>query len=373
MDLQWLRDIAHTDGPFATVYLDITLNTPDASRVNELRWAELRAELDRDGAHAATLTALDDAVRGMLDRTGEADRTPGQLLIANGAKVLLAEPMPSAPDPPRAHWSALPDLLPALALLPERLLTVVAVVDGSGADVYAGSHTEHVDTAGYPMHKVRGGAWSHLHNQRHVEEHQRASAEQVAHTIGTEVATTGARLLVLAGEVQARSRVRRALDRRSLRIMEEVQAGGRAAGSDVAELEREVAGLVNARIARARRDAVERYEQAAGRDDRSAVEGVPAVTEAFRAAEVDALYLDAGAPPGTQMWIGPEPTLLATRREDLEQLGIAATGPVQPADALLRAAAGTGASFHPVGGGRTALAGRPIADGVGAILRSASQ
>jgi hypothetical protein len=39
-------------------------------------------------------------------------------------------------------------------------------------------------------------------------------------------------------------------------------------------------------------------------------------------------------------------------------------------DALLRAAAGTGASFHPVGGGRTGLVGRTLTDGVGAILRS---
>jgi hypothetical protein len=281
--------------------------------------------------------------------------------------------LPSAPDPPRARWSALPDLLPALALLPERLPTVVAVVDGSGADIYAGSHIEHVDTAGYPMHKVRGGALSHMHNQRHVEEHQRASAAQIAQTIGTEVATTSAQLVVLAGEVQARSRVRRALDRRSLHLMEEVEASGRAAGADLAELEREVAGLVNARIARARRDDVQRYEQAAGRDDGSAVEGVPAVTEAFRAAEVDALYLDAGAPPNSTMWIGSEPTMLATRREDLEQLGVVVTGPVEAAAALLRAAAGTGASLHLAGGGRTGLAGRPMADGVGAILRSAPQ
>jgi hypothetical protein len=38
-------------------------------------------------------------------------------------------------------------------------------------------------------------------------------------------------------------------------------------------------------------------------------------------------------------------------------------------DALVRAAAATGADFTPLGGGRTGLVGRPVDDGVAAILR----
>jgi hypothetical protein len=37
--------------------------------------------------------------------------------------------------------------------------------------------------------------------------------------------------------------------------------------------------------------------------------------------------------------------------------------------ALLRAAAGSGAAFQPLGGGRTGLVGRPVEDGVAALLR----
>jgi hypothetical protein len=44
------------------------------------------------------------------------------------------------------YWSALPVLLPAMTDMPEQLATVVAVVDVSGADIYAGRHAERVAT-----------------------------------------------------------------------------------------------------------------------------------------------------------------------------------------------------------------------------------
>jgi hypothetical protein len=37
--------------------------------------------------------------------------------------------------------------------------------------------------------------------------------------------------------------------------------------------------------------------------------------------------------------------------------------------ALLRAAAASGAMFQPLGGGRTGLVGKPVDDGVAALLR----
>lgn len=44
-------------------------------------------------------------------------------------------------------------------------------------------------------------------------------------------------------------------------------------------------------------------------------------------------------------------------------------GRVNADAALLRAAAGTGAEFFPIGGDRAGLVGRPVADGVAAVLR----
>ncbi|HEY0578872.1 MAG TPA: Vms1/Ankzf1 family peptidyl-tRNA hydrolase [Pseudonocardia sp.] len=370
MDLHWLRDVAQTEGPFASVYLDSSHNTEDAPKRIELRWRALRAALAEQGADLETLAAIDDAIGVAAAAVDHPPGQVGQLLVAAHGSVVLNEFLPVPPDQERARWSPAPDLLPALTHMPEQLTTVVAVVDATGADVYAGQHAEHLDTARYPMHKVRGGGWSHRKMQHRVEENERASASETARAIEDIVAANGADLLVLAGETQSRSRVRRALRKRAQGIAEEVEAGGRAPGSDGAELDREVARLVDARVSAIRRAEAERYAEIAGRGDGSSVDGVAPVTEALRAAQVEALYLDAEQAPTEPLWIGPQAGQVATEPEQLAGLGVRPAGPVDPVDALLRAAAGTGASFHPVGGGRTGLVGRTLTDGVGAILRS---
>jgi hypothetical protein len=177
-----------------------------------------------------------------------------------------------------------------------------------------------------------------------------------------------------AGKLEYRreATIARSPGHRAGQIAEELDTGGRALGGDDGELDRQVARLVDNRVGELRRAAVGRYERLAGQAHGRAVDGLTAVTEALRAAQVDALYLDAGRVSGRKMWIGPEPEQLASDREELTALDIEAKGPVAMPDALLRAAVGTGASFYPVGGERTGLAGRPLVDGVGAILRAAT-
>ncbi len=358
VDVQWLRDIARTSGPFATVYLDASHNTPDAPHLIELSWRSSRAELAGAGADEATLAALDTAVARTVEAVDHPSGAVGQVLVAAGGSVLLDRWLPAPPAQAHAHWADAPHLLPALAQLPERLVTVLAVVDATGADLYTGRRAEHLDTYRYPLHQVRGGGLAHLKMRHRVEENERASAADVARAIDDAVADTGADLLVLAGETQSRSRVRRALGAEADRIAEEVDAGGRAPGTAEDELDREAARLVDDRIHALRRDEVRRYREAGGR----AVDGVAPVAEALRAAQVDTLYLDPERVSDRKLWLGPEPEQLATDRDQLTALGIDALGPVEAADALVRAAAGTGATVVPVDG-------EPLADGTGAILR----
>jgi hypothetical protein len=54
---------------------------------------------------------------------------------------------------------------------------------------------------------------------------------------------------------------------------------------------------------------------------------------------------------------------------ELEAIGVSPVAQVPVDAALLRAAAGTGAAFHPLGGCRTGSVGRPVPDGVAALLR----
>lgn len=368
MDLQWLRRIARTEGPFATVYLDASHNTPDAPQQIELSWRRARADLVDAGADDLTLTALDTT---MDEVAAAVDRPPGpvgKVLVAAGGSVLLNEWLPRPPEQPAAHWAHAPHLLPALSQFPEPVTAVVAVVDSGGARLYTGGHAERHDTGRYPLHQVRGGGLAHLKMRHRVEENERASAADVAHAIGEAVSATHADLVVLAGETQSRSRVHRALDRATAPITEEVDAGGLAPGTDNDRLDHEVAAVVDEKTEAMRRAEAERYASIAGADDGDgggAVDGLEAVVEALRAARVGALYLDIERPPSARMWIGPDPDQLAAHRDLLTSLGLPANGPVDAADALLRAAAGTGAAFYPVAGGASELT-----DGVGAILRA---
>lgn len=372
MELNWIRNLTPGDGPFATVYLDVNHTTPDDRHATQLRWHEARDSLAAQGADEAPLRALDEALEPPAD--GAASPS-ARLLVAAGHSVLIDRPIAHAPDPPRTRWAAAPELLPALTELPEQIGTVVAVVDATGADLWSGSNAERtraewVDTGRYPLHKVRGGALAHLSMQRRVEENARASAVEIATAIEREVARTGSQLLVLAGEVQARSRVRDALGSKARELLIETDVGGRAPGSDDEALQREVARLADECIARIRRAAASRYEQAAGRDDGTAVEGIAPVVEQLRAARVETLYVDADAIGDSRLWVGPEPSALATDPDELTSLHLGPVEAVPAAEALLLASASTRAACYPVGGGHTALAGRPVAEGVAAVLRA---
>jgi hypothetical protein len=86
-------------GPFATVYLDVSHDTDDAERAIALRWAQARDELTAQGADAATLDALADAVTDAPPAVGRA----GRVLVArlaghpldDGVAALLRYPLPA--------------------------------------------------------------------------------------------------------------------------------------------------------------------------------------------------------------------------------------------------------------------------------------
>jgi hypothetical protein len=69
------------------------------------------------------------------------------------------------------------------------------------------------------------------------------------------------------------------------------------------------------------------------------------------------------------VWIADAPAQVAEAQEDLRATGTDPRDRVPVDAALLRAAAGTGAAFVAIGGGRTGLVGHPLDDGVGALLR----
>lgn len=368
MDLHFLRELTAGAGPYATVYLDASYGTENAARERDLRWAQQRGELAERGADDATLDALERAVQDAAPPAGPA----GRVLVAAAGEVLLDRLLPEPPDPPTAAWGAVPDLLPMLVALPEPLPVVVVRIDETGGEILlAGARSplrqaEDVRGGEYLVHKVRAGGWSHLNMQERVEESWRRNTAEVAEKVDAHVSRTGARLVVLAGDPRSRSRLRDALSERAAQAAVDVDHSGGATDEDLAAA---VDEAVRDAVTAERHAVLERFDQAKGRPDGLAVDGLAAVLAALRAEQVETLLVDGGTERAATVWIGEGPGQLATDPAELRAIGSEPTGEVPVDAALVRAAAGTGAAFHPIGGGRTGLVGRPVADGVAALLR----
>jgi hypothetical protein len=367
VDLGFLNELTRQPGPFATVYLDTSHDTDDAERALALRWAEARRELVAHGADNATLDALTVALADAPPAVGRA----GRVLVARRGDVVLDRSLPEPPARPAVYWGPLPHLLPALVDQPEPVTAVVVRVDESGGEILVAGPdaqpvvAEQVEGGDHPVHKVRGGGWSHLAMQERVEESWRRNTAQVAERVDRLVADTGARVLLVAGDGRARSRLIDALAERSASIAVELERGS-TGGDDLAAA---VAEAVRDVVTEDRLAVLERYEKAAGRPEGLAVEGIAPVLAALRAEAVDTLLLDAGVTRDEAVWIADAPAQVAEAAADLRAGGTDPTAQVPVDAALLRAAAGTGAALLPIGGVRTGPAGRQLADGVGALLR----
>lgn len=363
MELTFLHDLVTDPGPFATVYLDASHDTEDAAHALELRWQGLRNELETQGADGPTLAALDAAVAEADPPVGRA----GRVLVAAHGDVLLDRTLPEPPAAPLATWGPVPDLVPMLREQPEPLTTVVVRVDKTGGELYLARPGDvprpvaDVEGSDHPIHKVRGGGWAHLNMQERVEEVWRRNAAEVAERVDRLVSSSGARLVVLAGEAQSRARLFDALSARSAEITVQVEhTGGPETGLD--DLAATVDEAAHDAIEADRAAVRERFEKAAQRPDGLAVDGLQGVLTALRAEQVDTLLLDGTAARDVTVWIGEVPSQVATDADELRALGGEPTAQVPADAALLRAAAATGAAFAP-------LDGEGVTDGVAALLR----
>jgi Bacterial archaeo-eukaryotic release factor family 2 len=371
VDLHFLSELTETAGPYATVYLDTSHDSAPAGRELELRWAAHRAELAEQGAAEPTLAALDRAVADADPAVGRG----GRVLVAAGGRVLLDRVLPEPPGRPAAIWSPAPDVLPLLLDVPEPLTAVVVRVDRSGGEIMlagSGARPEKVDDVTGTtenLHKIKSGGLGDWSIQRRVEQNWRDNIAEVAAHIDTEVSRTGAQVLVLAGEAQARSQLRHTLGERAAAIAVDVEhSGGRSGGTDE-QLAAAVDAAARDVVTAARQTVLDRLDQETGRPDGLAVGGLEPVLQALRAQQVDTLLLDGGVErPGT-LWVGDTPSQLATDAERLRGLGSEPVAQVPVDAALLAAAAASGAAFEPLGGGRTGLVGKPVEDGVAALLR----
>lgn len=372
MDLRFLRDVIEPTDTVATVYLDASHDSENAATESALRWDALRSSLVEQGADDTTLAALDAAVVDADPPVGPA----GRVVVARGGEVVFDRYLREPPAQPRATWRPLPDLLPALLDQPEPVAVVVVRVDKQGGEILVpatgdGEPEQVAEVSGreHPLHKVRGGGWAHLRMQHKVEETWRQNVRETAARVDEEVRRTAARVLVIAGEEQSRAQLRRELTGRSAEIAVDLEYSGGRQGPDAEELEASIDHEVLRVVAADKEAVLDRYQQASGRPDGLAADGIEPVLAALRAEAVDTLLLDGGVRRDVDVWISEVPTQLATDESVLRGLGAEPVGHVPVDAALVRAAAGSGAALVLVGGGRAGTTGASMGDGVAALLR----
>ncbi|WP_152546865.1 baeRF2 domain-containing protein [Amycolatopsis orientalis] len=353
------------DGPFASVYFDSSHDTEDAAAQLDLRWRAIRNRLAEEGAQEPTLTALDAAIGRTPPPRGKA----GRVLVASGDEVVLDERLPEPPPREIARVAPQPYLVPLLELAPPTLPHVVVVADKTGADLLAvGEHgvEEHtVQGEEHPVHKVRGGGSAYWNIQHRVEAVVERNATEIARK-ATELADSlGTAVLILAGEVQARTAVRTEFPPRIREKLVEIEEGARAEGGDPEALEAEVRRVLADHGERRRRAVIDRYRLEEGRDGGLAARGLAETTAALRSSAVATLLIDADSLADRTVWTAADPTQVATDREHLRlsETGTAETMDDRRTDEALPAAAlAEGADIVPV-------SGEGLPDGVGAILR----
>ncbi|MFI5606961.1 Vms1/Ankzf1 family peptidyl-tRNA hydrolase [Amycolatopsis sp. NPDC051903] len=342
MDTRALRPLTDTTGPFVSVHFDDSHDTEDAGKQLRLRLKEIEAALSEQNADPETVD--------VVLRTAEAGPPPvgraGRSLIAANGKIVADRRLAAPPAGQDARYSDLPYFLPVVTHTEDVPDYVLVLVDRVGAEVevhHADGTTRSETVRGRDddVHKVRGGGPAHRSIQAHSDETVRRNLEDVATHVAKTVERTGAGLVVLAGEVQARAELREQLPEPVRSITQETETGGRAAGSDRDELDERVHELLTGRHLVELDDLAERFRAEVGRGSGLAVSGLQAVTAALAEANVATLLV--GEPGDTEVLTGTEPTQVGVAKPRLAALGAEHPAKHRADEALPYAAVAVGA------------------------------
>ena len=364
MDLGFLRPLYENppDWPasgYVSVYLD---TTPKENAPNEvaLRLRAAREALAAAGADQATVDAV---------LAANLDHVPARshALFAAGGAVRLHGIMPESPPlGESSSYTPLPHVVPWLAQRPPRLPHVRVAANREGGQVLAvpGAWPEtqgDLETAmigltevvgeSWPVHKPAGGGWSQPRFQRSAEETWTETAKRIAEAVTRAADRVKAVFVVLGGDVRERTiladELPKALRDNVVIVEREVELTA-PAFDEAAWAEESWRAALDAR---ARLDEF-RAQLDRPPGDRRAVQGLDATLTALRDGLVSDVLIAASpdsaatAMATETVWIGPGLADAATGPEQLTERGV--TDPVTDlaAEALGRAAAGTGAELH---------------------------
>ncbi|MDG4801203.1 Vms1/Ankzf1 family peptidyl-tRNA hydrolase [Micromonospora sp. WMMD980] len=362
MQLSFLRPLYDRPGPWCSVYLDASRDTHDSRPQVDLRWRALKGDLLAQGADQVTVEAVEEVVRRHEPMPGDY----GIAVFASRGRVVLTEYLSAPPLRDLATWATLPHTMPLVAQRGEQVAWVRVLADRTGADamaVSAGGVPRRAQVTGREsrqLRRVRPGGWSQ-------SRYQRAAMEAWHHNAGDAAAATadlaervGADVVVVAGDIRATGMIAAQLPERWQDVLVRTDAGARTSGSDDTLMDdltvQTVAEVADRRIAAA-------LDRFGVQEDVGA--GLDAVVAALQRNQVDTMLLVDDASADGELWVGPEPTEIATDPAQLADMSVADPQKVRADAALLRALIGTDADL-------TVLAPEEapeLTDGVGAVLR----
>ena len=355
------RPLVDAKGPFVSIYFDDSHDTEDAAAQLDARLRDIRKRLEEQSVDESVIEAIDTAIRGAHPPVGRS----GRAVIAAGDTILLDEHLIRPPTTTVVRVSDLPYVVPIVehGLLHTAYLRVA--VDSTGADIsihYAGRVTnETIDGDGYPVHKAKSSEGHEYGKEQAVEEAVRKNLREVADRVTHLVDETGVGLVFIEGEVSGRTELVSALEERVADKAVQLEGGGRAEGTDEAEVQHEIGQEFLKRRLATIDDAAQRF--AAGRGTGLAVEGLADVTAALRDGAVDTLII--GDIEDATVLADAELALIAADADTLSDLGAAPERTVRADEALPIKAVAIDAALV-----RTDERLSP-ADGVGAVLRYA--
>ncbi|SCF24094.1 hypothetical protein GA0074695_4672 [Micromonospora viridifaciens] len=362
MQLSFLRPLYDRPGPWCSVYLDASRDTHDSRPAVDLRWRSLKGHLLEQGADRVTIDAVEEVVRRHDPMPGDY----GLAVFATRGRVVLTEYLSAPPLRDLATWSLVPHTMPLVAQRGEQIAWVRVLADRTGADaiaVSAGGVPRRAHVKGresWQLRRVKPGGWSQ-------SRYQRAAMEAWHHNAGDAAAATaelaekvGADVVVAAGDIRATGMIAAQLPERWQDVLVRTDAGKRTGGADPAAMDdltvQTIAEVADQRIAAA----LDRFGM---QEDVGA--GLDAVVAALQRNQVDTMLIVDDPSADGELWIGPEPTEIATDPRQLEAMSVADPQRVRADAALLRALVGTNAEL-------TVLAPEEapeLTDGVGAVLR----
>ena len=296
------RELYLHSGPFASVYVDVSRDHQNSPHEIELRWKELARSLVEQGADDADIRAIEEV---FTEPTGQAG-SAGRAVIASGGQVRLDVALPDRPRREIARWATLPHVMPLLAQTPEplphvvislgRTSATVRAVDADGAVSQASEHAQEEGT-----HKVRG---ADRDKQSYTEEVWAKNVRGFARTVDDTVAHLHAQLVVITGDVRARTILLDELGERSRSLAAEVDGADPDDTTTHERISGKIEDLLARRAAQRSREVLDGVNVAHGRDAGLAASGLGPVVAALQQAQVETLVIQDDPSSALELWIG---------------------------------------------------------------------